>query len=324
MVVLYLAGLAIYNISSAASLVTNPIPVTIVTLTMVILADGGKAAYLPRIRRALAQVFILFSVLSLFLNIEHVATEGFAARTKGFGSGTLYATLSVIAIVFYTSRLKRSEINVASYLLLCATPAWSLLMTQSRGAALTLAITLMIMSAGNVRALGKLAFLLIAGLAAFFLFEPNLADVGLIRRITPDNFQDLEQFSSGRIVTHLAIIRWFETESSALALAWGKGLNELKAIVAQFDLEFPHFDLLYVLYDGGVVSAAMFVLLLGLMIAKGRVRQYTVIFALSGLHTNMIASPALIVFLYLLTVCEGAGRAATPPPPAAGRPAFSV
>lgn len=294
----YFLGLIAYNINNPISLITNPAMVTIVTMTLVAITDQGKSRRLPLIQESLAFLFILFIVISACLNIGHLLTQGIAERSKGFGSGTLYATLSVICIVYYTSRYKQAELTTPKYLALCFIPFLSLLLVQSRGNMLVLLLVIGYMNSGSVKEMAKLICLALP--LGLLLLSINDAGIGLIERSNPDNFSDLESFSSGRLIAQLEIINWLNNETRPWALVFGNGLNELKLMVARYEIDLPHVDFLYVVYDGGLASVAIYGLLELFFFTKSKVKYFSLIFILSGLHSNMVISPALVVLLHLL------------------------
>lgn len=299
--IFYFIIISIYNIDNAVSIITNPILLSIFTLLLVIIMSQIKQHHVKYLDLTLNLFFIFFIFYSIYLNIEDIITYGMAFRTKGFGSGTLYATLSIIAIVYYTDKLKNLEIKIPTYFLFSFVPAWSIYLTQSRGALLTLGIVLIFMNVSYLKSFIKFSlFMAIISVVIIFFF-PEFFSLDFIKRLNPSTYESIEGFTSNRAQTQMFILNWLNMESNIWALFFGNGLNELKDIVYRIGLEFPHFDLLYVLYDGGYFSAIFYFFFMVVFIYKNKTKYYPLIYLLSGLHTNMIISPAFIVLLLLLS-----------------------
>lgn len=300
--IFYFITMGIYNINNAVSIITNSVLLTIFTLLLVGIMKQVKHHHIKYLDPTLKLFFVVFIFYSIYLNLEHSIIFGMDSRSVGFGSGTLYATLSVIAIIYNTDKFKDLQIKTPTYLLFSFVPAWSILLTQSRGALLTLGIVLIFMNLSYLKRFLKFS-ILIAMISVFIImFFPEFFELEFIKRLNPSSYKSIEGFTSNRLQTQIFIFNWLDNENSILSLFFGNGFNELKYIVYRNGIEFPHFDLLYIVYDGGYFSVLFYVFCIGVFIVKSNIKYYPLIYLLSGFHTNMILSPSFIILLFLLAM----------------------
>jgi len=304
--VLYFIIVTIYNIMEPFNIFTNPVIITLITIIFIL------HTYLPKnleyLDKILKLFFIFFIIFSLYLNIQHMMFfGGFSVRSKGFGSGTLYATLSIITILYFLDKFLLREINKFKLFIYTFIPIWSLILTQSRGALLTFILAFLIRNKSNIlkyklnvlkilKWIGLL-FLLIVVLLNFWKI---ISQIPFIKRFELSSYKNVAQFTSNRLPTQEYILEDLSNENSVTIL-FGKGLNSIKKLVYEKGLEFPHFDLLYVLYDGGLFSVIFYLIFIFLYVRKSKLIYYPLIYFFSSFHTNMIISPAYLVLLYLLS-----------------------
>jgi len=298
--VIYFVVISLYNIVNPMSIITNAIVLSIFTFVILLVSTEVKKINFRYLDQILLYFFIIFIIYSLALNLEHISKIGWIIRSKGFGSGTLYATLSTIAIIYFTNKYKVKSINLITYLLFIIIPLWSILLTQSRGALLILLLMLVYINSQHIKKIIKLStFVIILGFIVI-LFFPDFFQLAFVKRIDPSSYSNLEELTSNRIQTQEMIASWLDSEQAVFKLIFGNGLNELKYLVNHSNYEFPHFDILYILYDGGYYSLLFYVFFIILIIKKNKSNVYMYIYLLSSLHTNMILSPAFIFLVYLL------------------------
>lgn len=295
-----LSLIIIININNPITIFTNAIVISLITIYLILLSqiDSTKNYYL--IEKTLLIFFIIFSLYSVFLNTNHINEYGLIIRTKGFGSGTLYAVLSLISIIFFSYKLKFKLYNIYISAVIILISVWSILLTQSRGVLLTLLISIVLINIDKIKSIIKFSSLTIIFFIFIYLLIPDFYNLGVFQRLDPSNFDSLDQFTSNRLDSQLVILSWIENEYSFLNLFLGKGLNSLKYYVQINGLEYPHFDLLYVIYDLGIFGVIVYMISLLLLIYKSKFKIYIFIYIISSFHTNMILSPALLVLIYLL------------------------
>ena len=298
--IIYFVVIALYNIVNPVSIATNAIILSIFTFVLLLIVKNIKNNKIQYLDQILVYFFIIFIIYSLYLNLEHILQIGWVIRSKGFGSGTLYATLSTIAIIYFTNKYKAKLINLITYLLFIIIPLWSILLTQSRGALLILLLMLVYINSQHIKKIIKLStFVIILGFIVI-LFFPDFFQLAFVKRIDPSSYNNLEELTSNRIQTQEMIAKWLDNEQEIYKLIFGNGLNELKYLVNHSTYEFPHFDILYILYDGGYYSLLFYVFFIILIIKNNKSNVYMYIYLLSSLHTNMILSPAFIFLVFLL------------------------
>ena len=102
---IYVIFIVIYNISNPYSIITNPILVTFLVMLLILLLHKNDISK-DSINITLGIFFLVFIFYSLYINMQFIFESGLSKRFKGFGSGTLYATLSVYAITYYLINYK--------------------------------------------------------------------------------------------------------------------------------------------------------------------------------------------------------------------------
>ena len=228
--------------------------------------------------------------------------KGWDVRFKGFGSGTVHALLAMISALFLTEIKLAKKINFVLYSstmgILCA----AILATQSRGVVASFVVFMLILLTKKFK-----SKLLLYVMPIFFIFAVlpvgiDYEDIPVLRRFNPDEFEDIERFTSGRIVTQRHIISWFQGLDSYPSILFGAGLNKMKDLPEKKGLEFPHFDPLYVLYEGGVALLVLYLYFMFRFVFYDRSFIYPFTLLLSALHSNMLTSPNLIFFIYLLSL----------------------
>lgn len=291
--------IALFNFSDPTSIITNP---SIPVLGLMTFLAGSQLR--TRNQQTLARAAIVFVALQLafqgFFNLNFSPTDSFTGRSKGYGSGTTYALMAGTLLVYLTSMLSRRRLHPLAFCALTAVPLWTLSLTQSRGVVLSLVIIIVLRNLVRLRSFFKL--LALGAVAALVVgLNPHLIDsVPLFSRFQIGNNFDLNAFSSGRIGSQIVIMNWISSEPSILSLLLGaEGLNGIKTLASE-GFEFPHFDLLYLAYDTGLVGAGLYLFLAGILLFRTRFDSYVLLFFLSALHTNMVLSPVFLVLSIVL------------------------
>lgn len=294
-----LSLIVLFNFLDPTSIITNP---SIPILGLMTFLAGSQLQ--TRNQKTLERSAILFVTLQLafqgFFNLDFSPIDSFTGRSKGYGSGTTYALMAATLLVYLTSMLSRRRLHPLAFCALTTVPVWTIFLTQSRGVLLSLIIILVLRNLVRMRSFFKL---LAMGAAAALVFglNPHLVDsVPIFNRLQIGDQLDLNAYSSGRIDTQIVIINWILTEPSIISLFLGaEGLNGIKTLVSQ-GLQFPHFDLLYLAYDTGLVGAGLYLLLAWVLLVRTRFDSYVLLFFLSALHTNMVLSPAFLLLSIVL------------------------
>ena len=291
--------IVLFNFSDPASLITNPC----IPLFGLMTALAGTQLQ-TRNQQTLARVAIVFFALQLvlhvFFNSIFSPADTLTGRSKGYGSGTTYALMAATQLIYLTSMLTQRRLRLFAFCALAAVPLWTIFLTQSRGVFLSLVIILVVKNLSRMRSFFKLMAL--AAVAAFIVaLNPNFLDnVPLFDRLQIDSSWNLDAYSSGRLQTQIVIMNWISSEPSLLSLFLGaEGLNGIKTLVNQ-GLEFPHFDLLYLAYDTGLVGTSLYLFLMVLLLVRTRFNSYILLFFVSALHTNMVLSPVFLILSIVL------------------------
>jgi hypothetical protein len=248
--------------------------------------------------------FIVFSIMSDYYLITHIAEKGWAERWKGFGSGTTHGIIAMTGLVFLLEGaiLKRTSRLVAwligSQLIL------ALLALQSRG---ILAAAVPLMGWQLVRYYkAKVIFISIPLGLVIFLLATTLTEEQLpfLKRFNPEEYQDLESFTSGRLETQEYIVDWLINEAPLSEQFTGIGLNKIKELAYAGALEYPHFDLLYVIFEGGFSLLVFYLVYTYFLISRSRDAIYQLSFMSGSLHANMVAMPHVLILMFLLSYCS--------------------
>jgi hypothetical protein len=299
---IYVIFIVIYNISNPYSIITNPILVTFLVMLLILLLHKNDISK-DSINITLGIFFLVFIFYSLYINMQFIFESGLSKRFKGFGSGTLYATLSVYAITYYLINYKYLKLNFIVTLSAVSALFLSIFLTQSRGALIVLLVIIAGLFIRSIKSFAIATLVVILLLIVSSQFLQEIGQIDFLQRLLYVNYESLGSFTSGRAVTQIAILDSFNQTSNPIEIFFGFGLNEVKdTLVAYQGLELPHFDLLYILYDGGVVSITIFLLLLRGLMSLEKTKVIWILYIFSSFHTNMIVSPGFLVLTYLMTL----------------------
>jgi hypothetical protein len=262
------------------------------------------------LRPSITLVIVGFVILTLIISVTHYQLFQFEQRTKGFGSGTLYAVYSVTCILYFLNLYKVGRLGKLPLMFLVASLIFVLLLTQSRGAILSLVVALTIANFETLRAFGRYiggASVVVA--CGIFLTVVSDVTLPILNRFNSSRFDSFNQFTSGRATVQIEILNWIRNEDNPLNIFLGReGLGGVKSLVYSQQFEMPHFDFLYILYDSGLYGVGLYLALIVFLLRKTPRWDYISIYLVSSLHTNMIVSPHFLIFLILLTFLDHSGR----------------
>jgi hypothetical protein len=291
--------IALFNISDPTSVITNPV-LPLLGLMTFLAGTQLRSRNQQTVDRTAIIFVALQIILQLFFNFDFSPADSLTGRSKGYGSGTTYALMAAILLIYLTSMFSQRRLRAWGFCALAAVPIWTILLTQSRGVFLSLFVILVVKNLSEIRSLFKL--LTFAGVTAlvFFLNPYLIESIPLLGRFDFSNQSDLDLYTSGRFLTHAAITNWMSSETSVLSLLLGaEGLNGIKTLASQ-GFEFPHFDLLYLVYDTGFVGVGVYLFLATRLLVRTRFDSYVLLFFLSSFHTNMLLSPVFLVLSIVL------------------------
>lgn len=291
--------IALFNASDPTSIITNPV-LPLLGLMTVLAGTQLRSRNQQTLARAAIIFVALQIILQVFFNFDFSPTDSPTGRSKGYGSGTTYSLMAAILLIYLTLMLSQRRLHALGFCALAAVPLWTILLTQSRGVFLSLVVILVVKNLSGMRSFFKLLALVVVT-ALVFVLNPYLLDsVQLLGRFDFGSESDLEAYTSGRHLTQVAITNWISSETSILSLLLGaEGLNGIKTLASQ-GLEFPHFDLLYLVYDTGFVGVGLYLFLAVRLLVRTRFDSYVHLFFLSSFHTNMVLSPVFLLLSIFL------------------------
>jgi hypothetical protein len=289
----------VFNISDLASIITNPI-LPLLGLMTFFAGAQLRSRNQQTLDRAVVIFVALQIILQLFFNFDFSPADSLTGRSKGYGSGTTYALMAAILLIYLASMFNQRRIRAWEFCALAAIPLWSILLVQSRGVFVSLVFILVVKNLSETWSFFKLLSLAGVTVLVFFLNPYLIESISLLGRFDFDGQSDLDSFTSGRLLTQITITDWISSETSLVSLLLGaEGLNGIKTLASQ-GLEFPHFDLLYLVYDTGLVGVGLYLLLAARLLFQTRLDSYVLLFFLSSFHTNMLTAPVFLVLSIVL------------------------
>ena len=245
-------------------------------------------------------ILFFLSLLVLYYSIDFYINNEFNTRSKGFGSGTVFSILSFYGFFVIYLRYVFKKLNLIIFIPLSLLFLSPIFITQSRGVFLTLIAVFVVIELNRKKyylrtiLLIVSRILLIGIILAFFIFNSNL-----VNRFEFSNFNDLNHLFSNRLATQKYIWDSFVKESSWINYLFGNGYNSLKILVAK-GYEYPHFDLFFLLYEGGIFLVLLYVLTLFKIYKVFNIKIFFWIYIVSSLHTNMIITPGILFLSKIL------------------------
>lgn len=281
-------------ISSNISLydfVFSPVTASFILFWIILLYSDIK---IPKYNfdRILLYLIIIIIIFVSYINIDFYQNNNFLEqRSKGFGSGTIFSIVSLVSLTYIYIEYVNKKINGLTFSFLFIVLISTLLLTQSRGALLTLVFVFIYTEFSQIKKIKWFRVILII-VGAYFL----ITNTTILERFDTNNYNDFEGLTSGRSVTQLYIINSFVNNFDIITLFFGNGLNSVKDNLVTLGLEFPHFDMFFILYEGGLVLLTIYIITIFKLYKRFNNKVYFWIFFISSLHTNIILSPGLLFF----------------------------
>ena len=292
--------LGVRNLYQPVAIIANPLIPSMGIMALMAAADF-KVRNLELSGLSLWFYFLMLAFLQLSLNINFDPGESASGRFKGLGSGTLYSLGAGFFILYLIGLFNRGGIFFGQLMFFLVVPIWTLLLTQSRGVFLSVLLIVIFSYVTPLRGFIALSGLLLPVVLYVIFYTEAAQYIGLLSRLDPSAYATLADMTSGRSHTQILIVDRLLNVESSDAFFFGPGqLNGIKDLVSS-GLEFPHLDLLYVAYDGGVIAIFSYTLLALLIFSKYRFSPYICLFFLTTLHTNMILSPMFLVLACILS-----------------------
>ena len=294
--------ITVFTYTSFPNVVMNVLALYCVLIVPCSILWPTRPMAVVKIDLILKYFFVILALITAWLLFEHVSTLGWNKRFKAFGSGTIHALLCILGACFHIDRLtNKKKIDIVSGIV-AGVLVVGLFATQSRGVLLTFALFTLILVWNRFRP--RHIFLLLCSVVCFVAFglSSEVADIPVFSRFKVKQGEDLQSFTSGRLETQKFILEQYSQASSLKLILFGHGLNSMKTLPTRYGFEFPHFDPLYVLYEGGVLLLSLYIFSLYRFVAKSRDKFYPMIWVVSSLHTNMVVSPYILFLVYLLSL----------------------
>lgn len=288
-------------ILNSISQVTTSMLVVFFILCLLLSLDIKVRRKIINIDRLLTYFFSFFLVICLYLNVRFLIWGGEQLHGRlVFSSTTIYTLVSLLTLVFYFKRYRVNRIQLPVFIIIAIISISTIVLTQSRGVLLTLAILILLFLLRNLSS--KIIFLfIISSTVSLFFLEP-LKQTGIAKRLNYKNYDTVEDFSSSRYITHIYMYDEFK-RANVEQIILGHGLNSIKReIVDKQKLHFPHLDLFFVLYEGGIMALGTYIAFFVFLLISTEQKVYWLVFFLSSLHTNMILSSTIIILFFLLAI----------------------
>ena len=298
--ILFLLIIAFYNFFQPTALITNPlIPTFIFLLIFSTIEFRQKNIHVSRVSILIFALCVI--VIHAAENMSFSPEEVGKARLSGLGSGTTYALTAAFMCCYFFREYSVKKIGLITFLSLIAVPIWSILLVQSRGVLLSIALIIIISNVKNIRGFLLLCTIFFPALVFIFQSEAVVSSIDVLSRIDYRNYEDLEHFTSGRIQTQVAIAAQVGMSAGTLQSFLGiEGINGLKLLVER-GYFFPHFDLLYFIYDMGFIGALFYIFLSCAVLIRFRFNSFVLLYFISSLHTNMVLDPGFLILSILMS-----------------------
>ena len=256
---------------------------------------------------------ILFAIFSFYYNLNFINDPfsyyaenefaGVGGRFKGWGSGLEYCNMSTLGLIWVLKNFLSKRYNIVFASLISIPLLSTIFITQSRGPLIVLILIGLyeVLKAKEYKT-KNVFYLLISLTLILFIILSNITNdyINIFERLNLSNFADIEQFTSGRSFSQLYILDAV-FNSSFYQFLFGNGLNSFKEICEVIGIEYPHFDVLLIMYDGGLLVTTIYIYSFQYLLKNNDNSSYLLLFFLNGLHSNSINSPSLLILGYLMT-----------------------
>ena len=238
-------------------------------------------------------LFFIGAMLVYYI-VDFYLNNDFGSRSKGFGSGTIFSVLALYGFCIIYLRFTSKKLSLIKFIPLGLIFTIPIIITQSRGVLLTLIFVFLALELKTLKKINWTRVIMVIIVLGYFVYNSQV-----INRFEISNYQDLNALTSGRANTQFYILESFVTESNWINILFGNGLNSIK-ILASRGYEYPHFDLLFLLYEGGIILVLLYALTLFRVYKMFNNKLFFWIYVISSLHTNMIISPGIFFLSKIL------------------------
>ena len=286
---LFLAGNIEFN-----QVFSSSITATFVTIWFILFSKKIKFK-IKDLNKIISILFLIMTVFVAYFNLDFFLSSDLNIRSKAFGSGSLFSIISLYGFTFLMVIYNMKLINKFFFYPILIVFFTSALLTQVRGVMLTMIVVYILLEFENLKSWKWSRLLLITSLGVLLIVNSSI-----LNRFNIDNTADVNQLTSGRYATQLLIIESVFITSDNMTFLFGHGLNSIKQNLQPIGLEFPHLDVLFLLYEGGLILLIIYIILMYRIYKSYKYKLLFWIFIISSLHTNMILSPGFLFLGFLL------------------------
>jgi hypothetical protein len=272
---------------------TSGITATFFTIYFILFAE--KIRFQKNFKDVINILFIVIIAFTTYYNIDFYFYSDLSTRSKAFGSGSIFSIISLYGFAFLMLNYYMKHINKKYFYPLFILFLTSLIFTQVRGVILTMAFIYIVLEFKSLKKI-KFSRILFTITIGIFLFQGSL----ISERFNLSSNSDINQLTSGRLETQLLIVKSIFYKSDNFTLLFGHGINSIKQDFIPKGLEFPHLDILYLLYEGGLFLLIIYLLLMYQSYKLFNYKLLFLIFLISSFHTNMILSPGFLFVGFLM------------------------
>jgi len=275
------------------SFTTSAVIATFFIFWLIILSGNLKLPQ-KKFNKIVNNTLFFFGAMLIYFSVDFYLNNDLESRSKGFGSGTIFSIIALYGFCAIYLRYSSKKLSLIKFIPLGLLFTIPILITQSRGVLVTLICVFFAIEFKSFKKINWSRILLIFIIFGYFIFSS-----AVINRFDTSNYQDLNQLTSGRSKTQFYILESFVTESNWINILFGNGLNSIK-ILASRGYEYPHFDLLFLIYEGGIILVLLYALTLFRVYKMFNNKLFFWIYFISSLHTNMIISPGFFFLSKIL------------------------
>lgn len=288
--------IVLFSLPSMPAGLLSPVLFSFVVIYFV-LAYRGDVLGIKRMKHWVYWFTLIFLCLTVYVIFEHFYYGlTWSTRSKGYGSGTGHAVMSLLIINYVHLNLNLNNRMKFLLYLVCFT---ILALLQSRGVLLTwFALATYRIGIGS-----KFRLLLLLGIGVFcvLMFREYFFTLGFLARFVIEDGDSINQLTSGRYDT-LELLIGNYIHSDIFTLIGGFGLNSISNLIYGNDLEFPHLDLVFVIYELGLTGLLFYIWLNYRLWKLFPSKSFLFIVIISSLHTNIILGPSIYAVAYMFSL----------------------
>ena len=258
-----------------------------------ILISGNLNFTFKKFNHIITILVLIIFIFTIYFNLEFYLESGFNIRSKGFGSGTIFSILSLYSITFIYLLYKNNSLSKFIFYTLFGVFLSTAILTQSRGVLLSILVVFITIEFRDLKNIKWLRLIFIFIIGFVFVFNSSV-----LNRFNVDQYDDLNQLTSGRSDTQILIIESILMSNDKMTLFFGNGLNSIKELQIK-GFEYPHLDLLYLLYEGGLILVFIYIIIMYKIYKIYFNKLIFWIYIISTFHTNMILSPGMLFLGFL-------------------------